>query len=312
MADQWGFVRTRGNAQAYDDYHKMGLTGLLMNVEDPEFARGLNDAATQGFQGGLWIPGNTGADPIEYARQMAAYAAKYHPSILVPNIEYIGKGFKGGPAYENQTMPGWDWNEAMMAEFRRLNPTQKVAVSTMGEEDFNYGAYTSRDADIWGQSYMGNMDPTDPDNVRAAMLRAGADPSRLGIVLAPGGYARGDAPTSGVYTLDDLSPAQRTLYAQTVAAARASGSSPSTAHAAGVAAGASLPRAANPFQSGTGPRGTQFFQPPPVESVDARTAVLNQQALARAADPRSVAVQRVVQPPSRAQQTARRVVKNIR
>lgn len=200
----YGFVRDAPNAQAWDDYHKMGLQALLMNVEDPRFSAGLQAAIQQGFQGGLWIPAHTGADPIQYAHQMAQYAAKYHPSVLVPNIEYQGKGIEGSP--------GWDWSEKMMAEFRRLNPTQKLAVSTMGEDDFNYGAYTTRGAEIMAQSYDGDMHPWSTDNMYDRLVKRGLDPNLFNFTVAPGGHLGSKGNAFSVYTLDDMNPAQRAQY----------------------------------------------------------------------------------------------------
>src|ERR671931_492071 len=56
--------------------------------------------------------GLDGGDPDEYARNAAALAQRYGPSVLVLDVENGGKGYPGSP--------GWNWSERMMSAYRAL------------------------------------------------------------------------------------------------------------------------------------------------------------------------------------------------
>lgn len=204
---RYGFVRNISSfAWNPGAYQQAGLTGALFNAEDPNLEHALAKARASGMSAGIWLPAS-GADPVAYARRLAELS-RYNPDIVVPNVEFTGKGY--GPRKERPAGdPGWNWSERMMAEYRRLSPQQKIAVSVMGnQDDFNYKAYTGRGADVWAQAYAGDMTPMDADQVYQTLIKNGVDPARASITLAPGARGGRSAAISSAYTIDDMNPAQ--------------------------------------------------------------------------------------------------------
>src|SRR5205814_1627073 len=86
---------------------------------------------------------------------------------------------------------GWQWNEKMMSAYRGLAPDQNTAVTVMGnQDDFNYGAYTTRGVPVWAQAYGATLDAQyDPSEITNVLLRNGVPQDMAQPVLGAGGYA---------------------------------------------------------------------------------------------------------------------------
>jgi hypothetical protein len=197
----YGFVRDYANAHDFAAYQKAGLDTILLNADDPNLARDYAQARASGAGNiGIWIPSKN-LDPESYARRAAQIASTYHPSVLVPDIEFEGKGGAGSA--------GWNWNSRAAALLRQLAPNQRLAVSTSygvtpGPGEFNYQAWLNAGATgFLPQAYGAKLtDQFDPNAVRNSLIAAGVPASMISTILAPG--QRPVAGTSyGAYALDD-------------------------------------------------------------------------------------------------------------
>jgi hypothetical protein len=135
--------------------------------------------------------------PEQLANYMASLNQKYHPSIMVADIEYEGKGYQGSA--------GWDYNERFASQYQKLMPNVPWAVTMMPmQDDYNYKAYTSRGAEIWPQAYGGGASGTeqkfDPQGVVDRVAANGVDRKLIRPTLAPGQSYAGGA----MYTVDDI------------------------------------------------------------------------------------------------------------
>jgi hypothetical protein len=199
----YGFVRSTDrwgvNSIPFQQLQAAGLGNLLFNSQDPHLAEALAAADKAGVQSGIWLPAGNEGDPEAYAQQLYGLYQKYGANrTYVPNIEFTGKGYKGSP--------GWDWNEKMMAKLQALGVPPNIAVAMLpNQDDFNYGAYTSRGAKIMPEAFGANTgtDLFDPEQIRQTLLRNGVSADMIDTILAPGQNGVGS-----MFTVDDLSPEQ--------------------------------------------------------------------------------------------------------
>lgn len=203
----YGFVRSSQDAQAYDQYAQAGIRDILLNAEDPYLAQAYADAIKKGLHPGIWLPSKTGVSPDQYVAQAAMLAQRYHPSVLVPDVEFEGKGYQGSP--------GWDWSAKTAQMLRAALPSQKFAVSMMpNQADFNYGAWQNVGVNDWlpqayGATYNQLFDPT---HVGQALRDFGVK-GNVNVILAPGQKATTPG-LYGAYALDDFHPDQLQALAQ--------------------------------------------------------------------------------------------------
>jgi cell wall-associated NlpC family hydrolase len=93
----------------------------------------------------------------------------------------------------------------MMQAFSRLQPNAPplaVTVEPM-QDDFNYAAYTSHGAQVWPQSYLGDMTPADPQAVVDRVASNGVPRELIVPVLGPK-QLDGYAGPHNIYTADDI------------------------------------------------------------------------------------------------------------
>jgi hypothetical protein len=213
----YGFVRDIENAHDFQTYRRAGIDTILLNPDDPGFEKGW--AAAQQAGGGnygIWIPSKTGVSPESYAQRAAQLSSKYHPSVLVPDIEFEGKGGVGSE--------GWNWNARAAQLVRQLAPNQRLAVSTSygvtpSPEEFNYGAWLRAGATgFLPQTYGEKLsDQFDPNLAVQSLLRAGIPANMISTILAPG-----QRPVAGVgygaYALDDFNAQTLAMLGQPGAA----------------------------------------------------------------------------------------------
>jgi hypothetical protein len=200
----YGFVRDTNtwgvNSIPLDFWKQQGINPLFQ-AGDTNLASAL---ARSG--GGIWAAAQNGESPQAYAQRLAQLANQYHPSILVPDVEFVGKGYKGSA--------GWNWNDAMMAAFRALAPNQKLGLTTMpNQDDFNYGAYLNRGVtqflpQSYGETYATKFDP---QGVVNTLIRNGVPANMVQPVLAPGQSYGGQ---SSRYALDDWGTSGQAQTAQ--------------------------------------------------------------------------------------------------
>lgn len=204
----WGFVRQGdafpGNRPDWTTLPRLGITGVLWRDIDPTFD-GADIFATRnaGFQAGIWTNAESGQSASSFATQASDLVIAHSPDLLVLDVE---------TRYGTDPSANWTWHDDMVAAFRALQPTQRIAV-TMGplKDDFNYGAYTSADAEVWPQSYGALLsDHFDPVVVFDRVVANGVSASLVAPVLAAPSYpadvatlaAAGHSKWS-VFTLDD-------------------------------------------------------------------------------------------------------------
>lgn len=213
----YGFVRDTQNAHDYQTYRRAGIDTILLNPDDPGFEKAWAGAqAAGGGNYGIWIPSKGGVSPESYAQRAAYLSSKYHPSVLVPDIEFEGKGGVGSE--------GWNWNARAAQLIQQLAPNQRLAVSTSygvtpAPGEFNYQAWLRAGATgFLPQTYGAKLsDQFDPNKAVQSLLAAGVPRSMISTILAPG-----QRPVTGVgygaYALDDFNQQTLALLGQPGAA----------------------------------------------------------------------------------------------
>src|SRR6266540_3940559 len=197
----WAFIRAGdsfpGNHPDYAQLKGYGASGTLWDPEDANAAAGIASARDAHLEAGIWLVPHANESPQAFAQRAADAINRYHPDKVVLDIEAIGKGYQGSP--------GWDWSDQMMNSFSRLQPDPPPLAVTVEplQDDFNYAAYTSRGAQVWPQSYLGDMTPRDPDEVVDRVVANGVEPDLVVPVLGPNQLGAYDGPHN-IYTADDI------------------------------------------------------------------------------------------------------------
>ena len=174
----YGFVRDSASTPDYGLLNAAGYNGILFHANDPNLGEAIAGARAAGMQSvGIWAPANL-EDASTFAHRLADLD-QYKPDIVVPDVEIEGKGYPGTPQ--------WSYSDEFARIYRRLVPDQKWAVTVIpNQDDFNYGAYTSRGAEVWPQTYGATYDTTfDPKSVVDRVAANGVDPRLINPVLAP-------------------------------------------------------------------------------------------------------------------------------
>jgi cell wall-associated NlpC family hydrolase len=193
----YGFVRASNSGVDYGKLLSAGYNGVLFHPDDPDLAQAISTARAAGIPDvGIWAPAH-GQDPEAFALGLAALTDKYHPSIVVPDVEFEGKGPPGSPQ--------WEWSEKFAKLYHKLEPDQTWAVTVMPfQEPCNYGAFTHRGAGVWPQTYGETYDTTfDPQAVIQRLIVNGVDPDVINPVLAPNQSGAGLSHYAS-YALDDF------------------------------------------------------------------------------------------------------------
>jgi hypothetical protein len=197
----WTFIRAGssfpGNHPNYAQLKGFGASGVLWDTDDPAAGAGILDAQHAGFKAGIWLVPHASESPQAFAHRAADAINRYHPDKVVLDIEAIGKGYQGSP--------GWRWSDEMMNTLSRLQPNPPPLAVTVEplQDDFNYAAYTSRDAEVWPQAYLGDMTPRDPQEVIDRVVANGVPADRVVPVLGPNQLDNYNAPHN-LYTADDI------------------------------------------------------------------------------------------------------------
>ncbi|MDX6408319.1 MAG: hypothetical protein QOE13_1390 [Gaiellaceae bacterium] len=199
--DGWAFVRSGqsfpGNHPNYAQLRGYGASGVLWDPDDPSAATGIASSHKAGLKAGIWLVPHQNESPQEFARRASAGITRYHPDRVVLDVESIGKGYPGSV--------GWQWSDDMMQSFSKLQPDPPplaVTVEPM-QDDYNYAAYTNRGAQVWPQSYLGDMTPADPQAVVDRVAANGVPRELIVPVLGPN-QLEGYAGPHNIYTADDV------------------------------------------------------------------------------------------------------------
>jgi hypothetical protein len=199
--DSWAFVRAGesfpGNHPDYAQLRGYGAAGALWDPDDANVAAGIANSRAEGFATGIWLVPNQNESPQAFAERAADAIGRYHPDKVVLDIEAIGKGYAGSP--------GWRWSDEMMNAFSHLQPNPPPLAVTVEplQDDFNYAAYTSRGAEVWPQSYLGDMTPRDPQDVIDRVVANGVPRNLVVPVLGPNQLDGYNGPHN-LYTADDI------------------------------------------------------------------------------------------------------------
>jgi hypothetical protein len=175
----------------YSNLRAAGWDVPLFAYDDPRLAQQVEAARGAGSQYGIWADPH-GRSPEEYARLMAGLSQRYNPNIMVPDIEFIGKGDQGSP--------GWQYNQQLAQLWKQYLPNQRTAVSVMpNQTDFNYEAWNGIASEWLPQAYGANplTDIYNPQDIIDTLVRRGVDPNIISPVLGPGHKA----PYGGAYSL---------------------------------------------------------------------------------------------------------------
>jgi cell wall-associated NlpC family hydrolase len=197
----WVFIRSGesfpGNHPNYDRLQGYGASGVLWHTDDPKAAEGIESAHRAGMHAGIWLVPHAGEDPHAFAERAADTIARYRPDKVVLDIESIGKGYAGST--------GWHWSDEMMKTFSRLQPAPPPLAVTVEplQDDFNYAVYTAHGAEVWPQSYLGDMTPRDPGEVVDRVASNGVPRELIVPVLGPR-QLDGYSGPHNLYTADDL------------------------------------------------------------------------------------------------------------
>lgn len=175
-----------------------GYGGALFAYDDPYLAQAIAMAQQEQIPYGIWADPH-GRNPQQFASLMAQLYGQYRPEIMVPDIEFIGKG--------NQGSPGWNYNEELARLWQQYLPGVRTAVTVMpNQRDFNYEAWNRLGAEWLPQAYGANplTDVFDPRQIVQTLIDRGVDPSLISPILGPGhrqGYGG-----SALWTIDDFAP----------------------------------------------------------------------------------------------------------
>jgi hypothetical protein len=186
------------------DYAKLrggGWDTPLFAANDPRLAMQIAAARQAGMQYGIWADPNWYDDrsPEAFAQQMAALQQRYGPSVLVPDIEFIGKGYRGSQ--------GWDYNDQLAKYWKQYLPGARTAITPMGNQaDFNYEAWNGIANEWLPQAYGAdsNREGLDPRQVRQTLIDRGVDPNLITPILSPANVRNGYQGNYGIWTYDDL------------------------------------------------------------------------------------------------------------
>jgi hypothetical protein len=200
-SEGWAFIRLGesfpGNHPDYAQLRGYGATGALWDPDDMNAAAGIASSQEAGFQTGIWLVPHQNEGPSAFAQRTHEAITRFGPHVVVLDIEAIGKGYEGSA--------GWRWSDEMMNALTRLEPTPPplaVTVEPM-QDDFNYAAYTNRGAQIWPQSYAGDMTPYDPQAVIDRVVSNGVPRDLVVPVLGPSQVDGYQGPHQ-IYTADDI------------------------------------------------------------------------------------------------------------
>jgi hypothetical protein len=200
-SEGWAFIRAGesfpGNHPDYGQLRGYGATGALWDPDDSNAAAGIASSREAGFKAGIWLVPRGNESPSAFAQRAHEAITRLRPDVVVLDIEAIGKGY-GGSA-------GWRWSDEMMSAFIRLQPTPPPLAVTVEplQDDFNYAAYTTRGAQVWPQSYLGDMTPRDPQEVIDRVVANGVPRNLVVPVLGPNQLDGYTGPHQ-IYTADDV------------------------------------------------------------------------------------------------------------
>jgi hypothetical protein len=200
-SEGWAFIRAGesfpGNHPDYAQLRGYGATGALWDPDDVKAAAGMASSREAGFESGVWLVPHQNESPSAFAQRAHEAITRLGPDVVVLDIEAIGKGYAGSP--------GWRWSEDMMDAFSRLRPNPPPLAVTVEplQDDFNYAAYTSRGAEVWPQSYLGDMTPRDPQEVIDRVVANGVPRNLVVPVLGPN-QLDGYNGAHNLYTADDI------------------------------------------------------------------------------------------------------------
>ncbi len=223
-------VYSRDTSSVQPDYAALKAAGVTvaLNASDPNLAAQIERARQNGMEPAIWIPATPpGVDPVAYGKYMAALVQTYKPSSIIPNIEFAGKGGQGSD--------GWNWNQAMMAEYAKYVPAGKgppLSVAVMpNQDDFNYEVYLAYGGNVQVEAFGADIarDQVNVDELVARLRQRGIPEDKIQILLAPGqdpGSWRG---ALAGYTLDDMTKEQLATYqAQATASSTSSAGATTT------------------------------------------------------------------------------------
>jgi hypothetical protein len=181
----------------YSQARAAGWETPLFAYDDPRLRQQIAAAQAAGVKYGIWAdPHNR--SPEEYVKLMASLAQQYNPYVMVPDIEFIGKGDRG--------TPGWQYNDEVARLWRQYLPNQRTAITPMGNQtDFNYEAWNGIASEWLPQAYGAdsNREGLDIDQVIQTLVNRGVDPNLITPVLARPNVA-GYNNDYALWTYDDL------------------------------------------------------------------------------------------------------------
>lgn len=167
------------------------VTGVLIDGADPHFKDAFSSLITRGVKIGIWLVPGDGETPDHFAGRLQALQSQWSPTLVVPDIEFIGKGWPGTPEFL--------WSSSFLAAY-----TGTGAVTVMPlQEDFDYGTYVLRGFQVWPQAYGATLDQTfGLAQVRDRVIAAGVPAASVIPVRASGDHQTYDG-EDALYTLDD-------------------------------------------------------------------------------------------------------------
>lgn len=193
---RYGFVRDGRNMPDPNAMRQAGITPLL-NASDPYFNQAAAQLRSAGVGFGVW-DAPYGRDPGAWAQQLSSIARNSGANAVVLDVETEGKGTPGTPQ--------WGFSDQVAQQMRSAMPGMNMVVAPMGmQDDFNYGAYTSRGFKVMPQAYGATYDTKfDPRQIVQRVEADGVNPNQIiGPILAPGQDPAG-LQNFGLYALDDF------------------------------------------------------------------------------------------------------------
>ena len=208
MASNYTFVRDARNAPNPSQLQASGWTPLIA-YDDPYAAQYIKQLQDAGVHYGVWGDPThmQNRDPAAFAYALSQYARNNGADTIVPDVEFIGKGYKGSA--------GWSYNQLLAQALQQYGNGLNIALTPMGNQhDFNYGAYKGIVNQWLPQSYGADpkTDVYNPQDMVNVLISEGVDPSLITPVLGVGNDIAGYNGQYSLYTADDFNNRLPTAY----------------------------------------------------------------------------------------------------
>lgn len=183
-ADNWFFVSKLaefpGNFPPVDKLRSIGITGVMLEADDPLLEQGINEAHSNGLKAGIWADPHNYSPPESVVDDVAGKAKSLGADAAGLDVETIAKGAPGSDGYNLSAIIA----ARAQSELAGI-PWMVTPVRSGG--DFDFKAYVGAGGAVSVQAYGANpsTDLFDPVEVAKLALANGVPIDKLQVLLSP-------------------------------------------------------------------------------------------------------------------------------